>query len=170
MPAARRRRDAQPTAEDLQQRGEGGDEALTIDWQTVGGTTPGRPDALLPDDVADRQAEAVADSAPVAGAGAPTAADAEKLKSDSYTYEEAKADMARLGELDTEQQKINRERSSIYSRMEKRGTNKAVFRSLVALGKKSAATIQAEEEERQKLFGWMIAPKIAEAADAGSEG
>lgn len=102
---------------------------------------------------------------PTAGEG-----DAEKLAENGYSYDEAKADMQRLSELDAEQQKINAERGKIYQRMDKRGGNRGVFKSIIALGKKSAATIEAEEAERGRLFGWFIAPKIAQANDSGSEG
>lgn len=96
--------------------------------------------------------------------------DGQKLAANGYTYEDAKGDIERLGELDVEQQRINAERGKIYQRMEQRGENKGVFKSMLALSKKSAAAISAEEEARTRLFGWLIAPKLTAAASEGSEG
>lgn len=99
-----------------------------------------------------------------------TEGDGQKLAENGYTYEDAKGDIERLGELDVEQQKINAERGKIYQRMEQRGENKGVFKSMLALSKKSAAAIEAEEEARTRLFGWLIKPKLTAATEQGSEG
>lgn len=82
-----------------------------------------------------------------------------------YTYEQAKADLAELEDINAQMQALQGRRGQIYQRMEQRGENRGVFKSMVALSKKSAAAIQADEDARQRLFAWLVQPKIDQAQE-----
>lgn len=162
----RSRRDGQPTAEELKQRGEsGGDESLAIDWAKVGGETPGQP---LADAVEERQAEARADSAPVGGAGAPTEPPGDDGANRLARLQIVRDKFTRLDEIAAEKKVLSDEEEDIRSSLEKESgfqrTAVSAVRKIKSLG--SAAAMKKHIENRDELEAIFIKP-ILEEAEAG---
>lgn len=124
-----------------------------------------------PDPVAEaheRQAEAVDNTAPPIGDGSGE----QRLGSGGNDrYGQAKADLDRLEEIKELQKALRKEAAERIDRLEKEhGVNRGALAEVRRMMDLSPAAIVAREESRKEIFEWLIAPKLEEAADAGSEG
>lgn len=188
----RKRRDGEPTADDLQQARDNCDEhteSFKDPGQCVHCGTPmdlPRSDDAVEDlskvlppsdqadgsetaapsaeDVAERQADATADSAPAVGGE--VADDGSNSKS---RYEIIKEKFDRLKEIKAAQKVLRDEASEIVDDLEKQqGVNRGGLSEVRKLFGLDAATIKAREESRKELFDLLIKPKLDEAT-AGEE-
>lgn len=116
------------------------------------------------EDVAERQADAAADSAPAVGGPSPD--DGSNVKS---RYEIIKEKFDRLAAIKAEQKVLRDEASDIVDDLEKQqGVNRGGLSEVRKLFGLDAATIKSREESRKELFDLLIKPKLDEAT-AGEE-
>lgn len=180
----RRRRDGDPTADDIQRARDNCEEHVASfkdpavcvhcgapmelrhsnddgveDLSQV--LPPGDGDAIVQAE-AERQAEAAADSAPVqAKLPAPTSGEGDNSKS---RYEIIKEKFDRLAAIKAEQKVLRDEAADIVDELEKQqGVNRGGLSEVRKLLGLDAATIKRREESRQELFDLLIKPKLDEA-------
>jgi hypothetical protein len=85
-------------------------------------------------------------------------------------YEQCKADLDRLEEIKAEKKALSDEGLTIIKRLEKDGgVNRGALAEVRKMLDLSPAAIQAREESRTELFGWLIKPKLDEAAAGQSD-
>lgn len=85
-------------------------------------------------------------------------------------YDQCKTDLARLEEIKAEKKALSDEAGTIIKRLETDGgVNRGALAEIRKMLDLSPAAIQAREESRKELFGWMIAPKLEEAAQGQSD-
>lgn len=183
----RRRRDGEPTADDIQRARDACDdhtESFTkpgtcvhcgapMDLRRSGDDGIDDLSTVLPpsdqepageaapsaDDVAERQADAAADSAPAVGGEPAPSGDNSKSR-----YEIIKEKFDRLKVIKAEQKVLRDEASDIIEDLEKQqGVNRGGLSEVRKLFDLDAATIKRREESRKELFDLLIKPKLEEA-------
>jgi hypothetical protein len=85
-------------------------------------------------------------------------------------YEQCKTDLGRLEEIKAEKKALSDEAGTIIKRLEKDGgVNRGALAEVRKMLDLSPAAIQAREESRSELMEWLIAPKLAEAAQGRTD-
>jgi hypothetical protein len=85
-------------------------------------------------------------------------------------YEQCKTDLARLEEIKAEKKALSDEAGTIIKRLEKDGgINRGALAEIRRMLDLSPAAVLAREESRSELFGWLIKPRLDEAAQGQAD-
>ncbi len=154
--AQRKRRDGQPTAEELARQAGGDDSDIPL-------LPPG-------DGVEERQAEARADSAPPGGA--PAASSGGEQLANGLTKASALARMARVRDLNQQISNLQMELAGEYKSIEKEGGDRTAFKWAYKLRYGAPSQSSVQLEAFKQYCEWMVEPELERAAAelASSEG
>ncbi len=108
-------------------------------------------------------AKASTPAAPPQGGGEPG------LKSNRLGYDDIKAKFESIAELEDQIATLRGRVANEWKAIEDGGINRIVAKQIHRMRTKSAATLQAEEEERRTLFDMFIKPRIEEAANGQND-
>lgn len=129
---------------------------------------PGDGPPIFIKEAHERQAEAVANTAPPVGGEQSLGGPGHNTIERKRLVEEK---LARLKEIKEERAELAKEEGELIKSLEKEtGVNRGALAEVRRLDTLSPAAITAREESRRELFEWFVAPKLKEAAEAGSEG
>lgn len=98
------------------------------------------------------------------------AGDQQQQLGDNNRYEQCKKGLDRLEAIREEKKLLSKEATGIIDTLEKEGgVNRGALGEIRRMLDLSPAAVAAREESRKELFDWLVAPKLAAAADGQAD-